>query len=51
MLEPISSDPKILLDHHRRRAKLCVEAGDQKGAQWHGIQAQRAFKAVEGASK
>lgn len=46
MLEPQAETPKILRDFHRRQAKLNVDAGDLKAAEWHGRQAQKAHKQV-----
>jgi len=47
MLEPQAENPKVLLEHHRRQAALNREAGDKKAAEWHGIRAQRAYRALE----
>lgn len=40
MLEPQATNPKVLLEHHRRQAALNFEAGDRRAAYWHGRQAQ-----------
>lgn len=47
MLEPQAENPRLLLEHHKRRAQLAYEAGDNRAAYWHGRMAQKARKDVQ----